>query len=177
MHPIRVLFVCTGNSARSQMAEAVLNLKGGRRFQAYSAGSHPVATVNPLALEVLEESGIRLKGHLPRGLEGLDQEHWDFVITVCDQARESCPIFPGQPVIAHWGMGDPATVSGTSEVRLTAFRNALNLISRRIDRLLSLPLEKLEGQVRAQKVEAIGREVFPLVGVGRTPTGGGPPLT
>ena len=173
--PLRVLFLCTGNSARSQIAEAILNRKGAGRFSAYSAGSHPAETVNPLALEVLEESGYQWRGHPPRGLGGLESEHWDFVITVCDNARESCPIFPGQPVLAHWGMQDPAAVSGTREARLTAFRIALTLINRRIDLFLNLPIEKLERLALQRRVEAIGSEAPPR-GVSQSPTGGGPRL-
>jgi arsenate reductase len=139
-----VLFLCTGNSARSQMAEAILNRKGQGRFIAESAGSHPAARVNPYAIEVLREGGIEWHGHPPRGLDGLDQVPWDFVITVCDLAREACPIFPGQPMLAHWRMPDPAAVEGDDQAKRAAFQNALTLISRRIDLLLALPVEKLE---------------------------------
>src|SRR5918997_1160966 len=89
----RVLILCTGNSARSQIAEALFNHKGRGRLLAESAGSQPAARVNPYAIDVLRESGIEWQGHQPRGLDGLDREHWDFVITVCDKARESCPVF------------------------------------------------------------------------------------
>src|SRR6059058_5657638 len=102
----RVLFLCTGNSARSQMAEALLNWKGKDRFEAYSAGSRPAAQVNPLAIATLREHGIPWAGHAPRGIDGLEHEPWDFVVTVCDRAKEACPIFPGQPILAHWGMPD-----------------------------------------------------------------------
>jgi protein-tyrosine-phosphatase len=108
----RVLFLCTGNSARSQIAEAVLNRKGKGRFVAESAGSRPVERVNPAAVEVLREVGIDWRDRTPRGLAGLERERWDFVITVCDHAKEACPWFPGQPVLAHWGMPDPADVEG-----------------------------------------------------------------
>jgi arsenate reductase (thioredoxin) len=153
---MRVLFLCTGNSARSQIAEAILNRKGEGRFIAESAGSRPAARVNPFAIEVLRESGIEWQGHQPRGLEGLERERWDFVITVCDTARESCPIFPGQPVLAHWGMPDPAAVEEDAETKRAAFRNALTLISRRIDLLLALPVEKLERLALQARVQAIG---------------------
>jgi arsenate reductase len=154
--PMRVLFLCTGNSARSQIAEAVLNRKGKGRFAAHSAGSHPASRVQPLAIEVLRESGIAWAGHEPRGLEGLEKERWDFVITVCDKAKESCPIFPGQPVLAHWGMEDPAAVVGSEPERLTAFRLAVTTISRRIDLFLALPMEKLERLALERQVRAIG---------------------
>lgn len=164
--PYRVLFLCTGNSGRSQIAETVLNRKGRGRFLAESAGSRPASRVNPYALEVLAESGIAWRGHQPRGLEGLDRERWDFVITVCDKAREVCPVFPGQPILSHWGMPDPAAVEGSDEEKLRAFREALTLISRRIDLLLVLPVEKLDRLVLEAKVQAIG-EVGLAEGVSR----------
>jgi arsenate reductase (thioredoxin) len=154
----RVLFLCTGNSARSQMAEAVLNRKGRGRFVAESAGSHPVAQVNPYALEALRNGGIQWGGHQPRGLDGLDREQWDFVITVCDRAKEACPVFPGQPILAHWGMRDPAGVEGDESVKRAAFVDALTLINRRIDLFLALRPEKLERLVLEAKVRSIGQE-------------------
>jgi arsenate reductase (thioredoxin) len=155
--PLRVLFLCTGNSARSQIAETILNRLGRGRFKAESAGAQPAPRVNPLALETLEEHGFFWTGHPPRGLDGLEREQWDFVITVCDRAKESCPIFPGQPVIAHWGMPDPAAVIGTEEQKRRAFKEALLLISRRIDLFTSLPIEKLERFALEQRVGAIGQ--------------------
>ena len=166
--PFRLLFLCTGNSARSQMAEAVLNRKGAGRFEAHSAGSRPAERVNPLALWALRNTGIEWRGHAPRGLDGLEREPWDFVITVCDKARESCPVFPGQPVLAHWGMPDPAAVLGTEAEERAAFDEALRLISRRIDLMLALPLEKLERLVLETRVQAIGTEGV----VVETPAGG-----
>jgi arsenate reductase len=154
---LRVLFLCTGNSARSQMAETILNRKGRGRFVAESAGGRAAARVNPLAVEALEKHGFFWNGHPPRGLDGLDRENWDFVITVCDRAKESCPIFPGQPVIAHWGMPDPAAVVGTDEEMQRAFADALLLISRRIDLFVSLPMEKLERFALEHRVRAIGQ--------------------
>jgi protein-tyrosine-phosphatase/N-acetylglutamate synthase-like GNAT family acetyltransferase len=157
MAPMRVLFLCTGNSARSQIAEAILNHAGGGRFLAASAGTKPAERVNPFAIEILARYGLRWGGRAPRGLQGIDQEHWDFVITVCDRAREACPIFPGQPVIAHWGMADPAGVDGTDDEKRRAFDDALLLIRRRIDLLLSLPIQKLERLALEQRVRAIGQ--------------------
>ena len=154
----RVLFLCTGNSARSQIAEAVLNRKGRGRFLAESAGSSPAPRVNPYAVEVLRNGGIEWQGHPPRGLTGLDRVQWDFVITVCDRAREACPVFPGQPILAHWGMPDPAAVEGDQTVRRAAFVDTLTLISRRIDLLLSLPIEKLDRLAVEARVRAIGQE-------------------
>jgi arsenate reductase len=155
--PLRVLFVCTGNSARSQMAEAVLNRKGRSLFEAHSAGSQPAERVHPFAIDAMREAGLEWSGHPPRGLDGLDREHWDFIITVCDNARETCPIFPGQPVLAHWGMPDPAAAEGDERTRRAAFSTALALISRRIDLLLALPFEKVERMAWQARVEAIGR--------------------
>ena len=152
----RVLFLCTGNSARSQMAETILNRKGRGHFIAESAGSRPAAEVNPHAIEVLLEGGIEWRGHQPRGLDGLERMRWDFVITVCDKAKETCPVFPGQPILAHWGMPDPAAVEGDDRTKRAAFLEALTLISRRIDLLLALPVEKLERLVLEAKVQAIG---------------------
>ena len=156
--PFRVLILCTGNSARSQIAEALLNRKGRGRFLAESAGSKPAARVNPLAVRALTEGGIDWAGHQPRGLDGLDAERWDFVITVCDRAKESCPIFPGQPVLAHWGMPDPAEVEGDEPRKLQAFRDTVATLGRRIDLLLALPVEKLERLVLEQRVRAIGSQ-------------------
>lgn len=153
-----MLFVCTGNSARSQMAEAVLNRKGRGNFEAHSAGSAPAARVNPLAVDALGEAGLEWGGRPPRSLDGLDREHWDIVITVCDNARESCPVFPGQPVVAHWGMPDPAAVEGPDHARRAAFAQALALISRRIDLLLALPFEKVERMALEARIRAIGGE-------------------
>jgi len=135
--PIRVIFVCTGNSARSQMAEALLNQKGQGRVRAESAGSHPAARVNPYAIQALAEVGIAWDGHVPRGIEGLQREHWDRIITVCDNAKEACPVFPGQPTFAHWDMDDPAALDGSEEEKVCAFNAARDLLATRIDRLLA----------------------------------------
>ena len=154
--PLRVLFLCTGNSARSQMAEALLNQKGQGRFIAASAGTRPAPRVNPLAIESLARIGITWHGHAPRNLDGLDREPWDFVITVCDTAKETCPIFPGQPMLAHWGMEDPAVAKGTDEDKRRAFDLARQIISRRIDLFVALPTEKLERLAFERSVRAIG---------------------
>jgi protein-tyrosine-phosphatase len=152
----RILILCTGNSARSQIAEALLVHKAAGRFQAASAGSKPAARVNPYAIQVLAEAGIDWSGHAPRGLDGLEREQWDFVITVCDRAREACPIFPGTPIMAHWGMPDPAEVEGNEDAKLRAFRNAFTVLSRRIDLLLALPADKLDRLRLERQVKEIG---------------------
>ncbi len=156
-----VLFLCTGNSARSILAESVLRNLGRGRFQAFSAGSHPTGAVNPLALEILR------RNHLPT--DGLRSKSWDefatpsapplhFVFTVCDKAAgESCPVWPGQPITAHWGVEDPAAVDGTAEIRDAAFRTALRVLSRRIELFLSLPLEKLDRLALQERLSSIGR--------------------
>jgi arsenate reductase len=153
-----VLFLCTGNSARSILAEALLNARGGGRVRAHSAGSHPRGEVHPLALEVLrtcaiDTTGLRSKSWDEFAVEGAP--HLDVVITVCDRdAAESCPLWPGAPVQVHWGLQDPAEGKGTDAERLAAFACSLTLIEKRIDLLLALPLEllspeELEGQLRA----------------------------
>ena len=156
--PLRVLILCTGNSARSQMAEAVLNTKGRGRFLAESAGSQPARRVNPLAVETLREAGIDWPGRQPRGIDGLETQQWDIVITVCDRAKEACPYFPGQPALAHWGMEDPAAVEGDDEIKRRAFRDALQLISRRVDLMLALPAERLERLALQERLRAIGAQ-------------------
>ena len=156
--PFRVLVLCTGNSARSQMAETLFNKLGAGRVVAESAGSQPAARVNPLAIETLAEHGLAWAGHPPRGIDGLEKEPWDFVITVCDRAREACPVFPGQPMLAHWGMDDPAEAVGDEAARRTAFRDALILLRRRIELMLALPMEKLERMALEARVRAIGAQ-------------------
>ena len=151
-----MLFLCTGNSARSQIAEALLNRKGGGRCAAESAGSRPAARVNPHALAVLEASGITWGGRPPRGIDGVAHGSWDLVITVCDQAKESCPILPGQPVAVHWGMPDPAEVQGDESAVRRAFERAFDLLSRRSDLLLALPVEKLDRLTLEQRINEIG---------------------
>lgn len=153
---MRILFLCTGNSARSQMAEAILNAKAGGRLVAESAGSQPAGRVNPLAIETLRDYGIAWQGHAPRVVDGLERERWDFVVTVCDRAKEACPIFLGQPVLAHWGMPDPALVQGDGAAKRAAFRDAYIVLNRRIDLLLALPLERLERLALEARVQAIG---------------------
>jgi arsenate reductase (thioredoxin) len=151
----RVLFLCTGNSARSQMAEAVLNQRGRGRFAAESAGSAPAGGVNPLAIAALREEGIQWGGHPPRGLDRLDRESWDVVVTVCDNAREACPIFPGHPVVVHWSMIDPAAVEGSPADKRKAFADALRLITRRVDLLLDIPISTLDRKVVHERLQSI----------------------
>ncbi len=156
-----VLFLCTGNSARSIIAEVVLNELGKGRFTAYSAGSHPRGEVNPMALEVLQAQGYDTSSLSSKGWELFARPEapvMDFVFTVCDQAAgEVCPVWPGQPVTAHWGFADPAAVEGDRERRLRAFRVAQNQIVNRIRLFASLPIDRLDRLARKHEVEAIGR--------------------
>ena len=157
-----VLFLCTGNSARSILGEALLNYRGKGRFQGYSAGSHPAGRVNPFALKQLESAGLPVEGLRSKSWDefanpGAPQMH--FVFTVCDSAAaEVCPVWPGQPVTAHWGIPDPAGVIGSSEEITRAFRDAFVTIGRRIDLFLSLPLEKLDALAVKKEVDRIGRQ-------------------
>lgn len=129
--PIRVLFVCTGNSARSQMAEAILGRNGGPDFEVHSAGTHP-GTVNPMTIRALSEIGIDWSGARSRSVVEFLDEPFDYVITVCDQAREACPVFPGEHASIHWGFDDPAAAPGTDAERLAVFRRVLGEISIRL---------------------------------------------
>ena len=142
-----VLFLCTGNSARSILAEAYLNHAARGRYRAYSAGSHPNGRVNPFAIELLTKSGLPTSGVRSKSWDefaAAGAPKIDFIFTVCDSAAaEVCPIWPGHPISAHWGVPDPAAVQGTDEEKRRAFRNAFAALSRRIDLFLALPDEKL----------------------------------
>lgn len=155
---LRLLFVCTGNSARSQIGEAILTRKGSGRIEVGSAGSQPASRVNPLTVDVLREFGIDWSNREPKGFDAVMHETWDLIITVCDQAKETCPTFPGRPAFAHWGMPDPAAVVGSDEVRRQAFRNTVHYLSRRIDLLLALPVESLERLALEQQARAIANQ-------------------
>ena len=143
-----VLFVCTGNSARSVMAEGLMNELGRGRFKAFSAGSHPKGTVHPLALKALATHRIPTDGFRSKPWDEFaqpDAPPLDFVITVCDQAAgEVCPVWPGQPMTAHWGMPDPAAVQGDDALREKAFLDTFVTLKRRIELMLSLPLASLD---------------------------------
>ena len=160
MLPLNVLFLCTGNSARSILAEAYLNSAGRGRFKAYSAGSHPAGKVNPFALELLAKNRIDTAGYRSKNWDEFAQPgapKLDFVFTVCDHAAgEVCPIWPGQPITAHWGVPDPASVTGTDDEKRAAFRNAFTELSTRIDLLLALPVETLDRRVLKKKLDEIG---------------------
>jgi len=156
-----VLFLCTGNSARSIMAEALMNHRGRGRFKAWSAGSHAAGTVNPFSISTLRDMGL--------ATDGLRSKNWDefaapgapaldFIFTVCDNAAgEVCPVWPGKPVAAHWGIEDPAAVEGPDECKRAAFRDAAVILRRRIGLFISLPLDKLNGMVIRREMDHIGR--------------------
>ncbi len=157
-----VLFLCTGNSARSILAETILNHRGAPTFRGFSAGSHPAGRVNPYALEQLESAGLPTDGLRSKSWEefakpGSQKMH--FVFTVCDNAaKETCPIWPGQPMTAHWGVPDPAAVVGSPDQIARAFREAFVTLDRRIALFLSLPLSSLSQLTIKQEVDRIGRE-------------------
>jgi arsenate reductase (thioredoxin) len=156
-----VLFLCTGNSARSILAEAILNNRGKGRFKAFSAGSHPKGAVHPLALALLKREGLPT--------EGLRSKAWDefarpgappldFVFTVCDNAAgEVCPMWPGQPMTGHWGQSDPAAVEGTDLERTNDFREAFRMLERRIDLFMALPISTLDRLALGNKVRELGK--------------------
>jgi arsenate reductase len=156
-----ILFLCTGNSARSIMAEAILNVKGKPNFTAYSAGSHPTGAVRPEALRQLELTNIPTQGLRSKSWDEfarLDAPKLDFILTVCDNAaKEICPIWPGQPMSAHWGVPDPSAVQGSDAEVERAFREALFMLSRRIDLFLSLPMEKLDKLAIERELDGIGQ--------------------
>ena len=157
-----VLFLCTGNSARSVLAEAQLNALGEGRFKAWSAGSFPTGRVNPFTLQLLESMSLSTDGLRSKSWDefaSADAPVMDFVFTVCDQAAdEACPLWPGHPVTAHWGVADPAAVSGSDEVRRHAFRDAAATLRKRVELLINLPMATLDKLALTERTRAIGRE-------------------
>ena len=154
--PYKILFLCTGNSARSIFGGYLIRRTTAHRFQSYSAGAEPVGRVNPLALRVLKELyHIDASDARSKGCEEFENVEFDFVITVCDRARETCPVWPGQPIIAHWGVADPAHAEGTEDEIYQQFKQAAQLIKRRIDLFCALPFEKLD----RLKLAALTREI------------------
>jgi arsenate reductase len=155
-----VLFLCTGNSARSIIGEALLNHVGGGRFRAFSAGSHPKGQVHPMALEVLAQAGIPTEGARSKPWDEFataDAPKMDFVFTVCDNAAgEACPVWPGQPMTAHWGIEDPAAVTGPEFQQRAAFEDALRYLRNRIAAFINLPLASIDQMTLASKLRGIG---------------------
>ena len=158
---LNVLFLCTGNSARSIMAEALLNTLGNGRFHAFSAGSHPAGTVHPFALERLAKEGISAEGARSKDWNEFAQTgapHMDFVITVCDSAAgEVCPVWPGQPITAHWGVFDPVAFTGSDDEKRLEFGKVFGILHRRISLFTSLNTESLKQLTLEQKVRDIGQ--------------------
>ena len=158
---MNVLFICTGNSARSIIAESLLNQQGGGKFRAYSAGSHPAGFVHLKALELLERNRFRIGDLRSKSWDEFarpDAPQMDFVLTVCDKAAgEVCPVWPGQPMSAHWGVEDPATATGTPAQIEKAFADAFIVLQRRIALFLNLPIEKLERLSLLKELQKIGQ--------------------
>jgi arsenate reductase len=160
--PYNVLFLCTGNSARSIMAEGILNHKAGGRIVAYSAGSHPSGKVRPEALHQLELAGIPTQGMRSKSWDEFaapGAPRIDFIFTVCDNAaNEVCPIWPGHPITAHWGVPDPAAVHGTPQEIARAYRNAFSILDRRIGLFLALPIATLDRLAVQRELDKIGKQ-------------------
>jgi len=156
--PFRILVLCTGNSARSQIAEALFATRGAGRVQAASAGSRPAARVNPYAVEVLAAHGIPWEGRTPQHVDTFAGQRFDLVVTVCDNARDACPYFPGAAAQVHWGLPDPAD-EATPEAARRAFAATYDALAARVDAVLALPLASLDADAlreRAQAVHAVG---------------------
>jgi arsenate reductase len=160
-----VLFLCTGNSARSILAEAILNHAGRGRFRAYSAGSHPAGKVNPYAIELLQKQGLVVADLRSKNWDEFGEKsaapgapNFDFVFTVCDNAAgEVCPVWPGQPMTAHWGVADPAAATGSDDDKRRAFSQAFGQLNRRISLFVNLPLAKLDRMAIKRELDDIGR--------------------
>jgi len=161
MRPYNVLFLCTGNSARSIMGEALLNYWGRDRFRAFSAGSKPRGEIHPLTLETLERAHLPAEGARSKSwneFSGPGAPNLDFVFTVCgNAAKEQCPYWPGQPMTAHWGVDDPAALEGTREEQRRAFQRALRELDARIKLFINLPIDKLDKMALQERIRDIGR--------------------
>jgi arsenate reductase len=145
MKPLKFLFLCTGNSARSIIGEYLLRSLGGSRFEVFSAGSFPTGKVNPIAIQVLKDVyNIDASEARSKSWEEFRDVEFDFVVTVCDNARETCPVWPGQPIVAHWSSPDPAAVEGSEAEKYRAFKEVALEINRRLQLFTSLPFEKLD---------------------------------
>jgi arsenate reductase len=155
--PYKFLFLCTGNSARSILGEYLLRRLGGARFQVFSAGSFPTGKVNPLAVQVLKDVyNIDAADARSKSWEEIKDVEFDFVVTVCDNARESCPVWPGQPIVAHWSSPDPAALEGSDAEKYRAFKDVAFQINRRLQLLTSLPLDKLDRLKLTAAIQEIG---------------------
>jgi arsenate reductase len=155
--PYKILFLCTGNSARSILAEYLLKRMGGKQFEVYSAGSFPTGKVNPFAIQVLRDLYHIDAGEArSKPWEEFADVEFDFVITVCDNAREACPVWPGQPIVAHWGSPDPALAEGSDQQKYQVFKQEALQIRRRIELFCALPMDKLDRLKLAQLIQDIG---------------------
>lgn len=155
--PYKFLFLCTGNSARSIIGEYLLRRLGGERFQVFSAGAFPTGTVNPFAIQVLKDFyDVDASDARSKSWEEFNDVEFDFVVTVCDNARETCPVWPGQPIVAHWSSPDPAAVEGSNEEKYRAFTEVAFQINRRLQLFTSLPLEKLDRLELIKATQQIG---------------------
>lgn len=163
--PYNVLFLCTGNSARSIIAEALINQWGKGRFRGFSAGSHPKGTVHPIALQLLKKMNLPIEGLRSKSWDefaATGARHLDFVFTVCDNAAgEVCPYWPGQPMTAHWGVPDPAAVEGSDTDQWLAFRDTFRMLDNRIKIFTSLPLESFDRMKLQERLDAIGKARLP----------------
>ncbi len=158
--PFKILFLCTGNSARSILGEYLLRRLAPRQFETFSAGSNPTGKVNPYAVRVLQELyEIDASDASSKSWEQFKDAGLDFVITVCDHASETCPIFPGQPIVAHWGMPDPAAVTGSDEEIFRAFKQTASELYRRLDLFCNLPLSKLHRKLDRLRLEQLTQEI------------------
>ena len=162
-HIFNVLFLCTGNSARSIIAEAILNRVGAGRFKAFSAGSHPKGQIHPYALQLLKNLNHDTSSCAPRtgtSLPGAGAPDMNFVFTLCDDAaHEACPVWPGQPMTAHWGLPDPAAVEGTEAEKHLAFADTYRMLNNRISIFISLPMKSLDRLALQKRLDEIGREL------------------
>lgn len=155
----QVLFLCTGNSARSILAEAILNRRGAGRFRAQSAGSDPAGIVDPHALALLEERGYDVRHlHSKSVNEFVNGQAPDLVVTVCDAAAERCPVIPGAPLTIHWGLPDPAAVTGDERTKRAAFANTFERLSTRLEKLVSLPIDGMDRDTLERKLKEIANE-------------------
>lgn len=151
----KVLFLCTGNSARSQMAEVLLNRFGQEKYTAFSAGSEPNNEVNPYAIRVIEKSGLSTNDLRPKNMMEYTDESFDFIITLCDKMKENCPVYPNRPIYAHWGMPDPAAFEGTEKETFEEFDKTFQEISNRIHLFMNVDIDKLERKEIEQELGKI----------------------
>jgi protein-tyrosine-phosphatase len=152
----KVLFLCSGNSARSIMAQELLRIRGGDKFEAFSAGTRPEREIHPMTVEALGEIGVSLDGRKPLYAADLADKQFDIILTLCDEAREECPVFPGHPIRGHWGMPDPAEAEGSEENRLQAFRRTLREIGNRIDLFVLLETDRMGHEELERLIGDIG---------------------